>query len=442
MKMPSAPPKTKPPTSFREWNKVLPVGREALAGSYFHWDELRHRTPPPGFTTEQWWSAIKLTRAGLYQSVPLIDLRSKHFQYFATDETLATLHDIDMRAGGTVQMPEQVTNSETKDQYYVSSLMDEAITSSQLEGAATTREIARQMLRSNRPPRDRSEQMILNNYLTMRKLADWRQQPLTSDLVFDIHRLITVDTFDDPHASGRFRTEKELICVEDVTTGEALHTPPPANELLVRMKALCDFANADEASRPFIHPVLRAILLHFWLAYDHPFKDGNGRTARALFYWFMLRRGYWMFQFISISQFLVKAPAQYGKAFLYTETDDNDLNYFIAHQIGVIRKAVDELHHYIERKTTELHSLSAALRDVGELNHRQEAILHRAARHPGTVFTVDSHRRSHDIAYGTARADLLGLEKLLLLGKRKRGKGFAFEAATDLHSRLKGFTKR
>ncbi len=435
--MPATPPKPSLPTSDEEWSRIYPVGKEALSGPYFHWDELRHRTPPPGFSAEQWWSAIKLARTGQYQDVPLLDLKGRHFQYYATDEILATLHDIDMRAGGTVAMPEQVTNSETREQYYVSSLMDEAITSSQLEGAATTREIARQMLRTNRPPRDKGERMILNNYLTMRKLADWKQQPLTPDLVFEIHRLITVDTFDDPSAVGRFRTEQELICVENVETGESLHTPPVASELPKRMEALCAFANADESQRPFIHPVLRAILLHFWLAYDHPFKDGNGRTARVLFYWFMLRRGYWMFQFISISQFLVKAPAQYGKAFLYTETDDNDLNYFILHQMGVIRKAVDELHRYTERKSTELSQLSSNLRGVGELNHRQEAILNRAVRHPGTIFTIESHKRSHDIAYATARSDLLVLENLGMLTKRKRGKGFVFEAALDLHARLK-----
>ncbi len=51
----------------------------------------------------------------------------------------------------------------------------------------------------------------------------------------------------------------------------------------------------------FIHPVIRAILLHFMLAYDHPFVDGTGRTARALFYWSMAHQGYWLMDFISIT---------------------------------------------------------------------------------------------------------------------------------------------
>ncbi|MFZ4766175.1 MAG: Fic family protein [Roseimicrobium sp.] len=279
--------------------------------------------------------------------------------------------------------------------------------------------------------------MILNNYRTMQKLAEWKNEPLTQDLVFAIHRLITEETMKDATAAGRFRREDERIYVED-DVGEILHVPPPAAELPARMQQMCDFANAPDGDLPFLHPVMRAIILHFWLAYDHPFKDGNGRTSRAVFYWLMLRRGFWLFEYVSISQMLVKAPAQYARAFLHTETDGNDLNYFILHQLRVIRRSVDALHNYIERKGEELKQVSAALRRFGELNHRQEAILNRAIRHPGTIFTVESHRASHDTAYDTARTDLLYLVEHGLLTKRKRGKGFVFEAAPNLHTKLSG----
>ena len=114
---------------------------------------------------------------------------------------------------------------------------------------------------------------------------------------------------------------------------EIFHDPPPAEQLDERMAAMCDFANGKIPNH-FIHPVVRAIILHFWLAYDHPFVDGNGRTARALFYWLMLRNNYWLFEFISISQIIRKAPIKYGRAFLYTETDDNDLTYFILYHLA------------------------------------------------------------------------------------------------------------
>jgi Fic family protein len=51
----------------------------------------------------------------------------------------------------------------------------------------------------------------------------------------------------------------------------------------------------------FIHPVVRAIILHFMIGCGHLFVDGNGRTARALFYWSVLHQKYRLMEFISIS---------------------------------------------------------------------------------------------------------------------------------------------
>ncbi|HEY5741239.1 MAG TPA: Fic family protein, partial [Terrimicrobiaceae bacterium] len=64
--------------------------------------------------------------------------------------------------------------------------------------------------------------------------------------------------------------------------GQVYHDPPPPEELETRMVAMCAFANGETPGF-FVHPAVRAIILRFWLTYDHPFVYGNGRTARALF---------------------------------------------------------------------------------------------------------------------------------------------------------------
>jgi Fic family protein len=242
---------------------------------------------------------------------------------------------------------------------------------------------------------------------------------------------------DDPTAAGRLRRADELVEVVDEQTEEVLHVPPHASTLEKRMKAMCDFANQSEDSSPFVHPIIRGVILHFWLAYDHPFKDGNGRTARALFYWLLLNRGFWLFQFVSISQILLRSRSRYGQSFLKTETDGNDLNYFLLHQLEVIEQAIQSLHDYIARKTNEISEASKRLKALEEFNHRQEALLNRAIRHPGAVFTIESHQNSHNVSYATARADLLGLVGRGLLTQRKRGKAFVFEAPADWEQRLR-----
>jgi len=408
----------------------------SVEGKYLHWDKLIYYPLPKDFTHEQWWFALKMQRRNLFKQVPLKDKDGNFFNHLEVDPIPEILHEIDQGAGGLIRMPEQITNPDTKDQYYVGSLIQEAITSSQLEGAATTREIAKEMIKTGRAPHDKSEQMILNNFQTMRRIGKLKDEKLSKELVFHLQQIITKKTLNDQSATGRFRKEDERIVVGDMYN-EVFHDPPHAHQLEERMAAMCDFANGKTPSG-FIHPAIRSIILHFWLAYDHPFIDGNGRTARALFYWSMLRHNFWLFEFISISQIIRKAPVKYGRAFLYTETDDNDLTYFILYHLDVIRRAIKELHKYIKRKTEKLQAIERELRGVSVLNHRQRALISHALRHPHQRYTMRSHQTSHNVVYQTSRLDLFDLEDRGFLSSQKIGRTWYFTPVGDLEGKLAG----
>ena len=410
------------------------VGKLGRDERYLHWDDLRRHPAPEGVTHRAWWLAIKLARLPALRPIGLKDKVGQPFKFAVPGSTIEGLHQIDTGAGGLVSVAAPITNPQTRDQYIVSSLMEEAITSSQLEGAVTTREVAKEMIRTGRKPRDTSEQMILNNYATMQRIRELRSAPLTPELVFQIHAMVTKETLEDPKAAGCFRDPSLGLAVMD-NEGQVFHEPPAAAELPERMKAMCAFANGESPDY-FVHPAVRAIILHFWLAYDHPFVDGNGRTARALFYWAMLRNGYWLFEFISISSILRKAPSEYGRSFLHTETDDNDLTYFLIAQMKAIRRAIIQLHAYIARKTKELHDVESRIRSLSLFNHRQMQLLLNALKHPGRQYTFESHKKSHGVVYQTARADILELEDKNLLEKRKTGNRFVFIAPNDLADRM------
>ncbi len=410
------------------------VTEPTVSGRYVHWDDLRHREPPSGLTLSEWWLGLTFHRTP-DKIIALTDSKGQRFSFRVIELIQEKLHRIDLLTGGGIQMQEQVTNLETKRRYLVRSLMDEAITSSQLEGAVTTREVAKEMIRTGRQPRDRSERMILNNYDTMQRIGEIREQPLSRDLVFELHRRVTDETLGDPTAAGRFRQDNEYRVVGD-DLGEVYHNPPPASQLDERMKSMCDFANSL-AQKGFIHPVIRSIILHFWLAYDHPFVDGNGRTARALFYWSMLHHGYWLFEYVSISQVILSGPVRYGKAFLHAETDSNDLTYFIIYNLDVISRSIDALYHYIESRSKEVGELEHKLRGIAQLNHRQRELIRHALRHPGFTYTVASHRASHGVVLMTARTDLQDLESRGLLSKKKSGKAWVFTPVPDLEDKLR-----
>jgi Fic family protein len=406
---------------------------------YLHWDKLRHLNPPGELTTDEWWLRIKAARGSEMRRLPLVDPAGNQFGYTLPDLVLRHLHYIDQRCAGEVAMEEVVTSDhQARDRYLVNSLMEEAIRSSQLEGATTSRAVAKELLRSGRAAKDRSEQMIVNNYRALQFMRDGMGNSLSPESILELHRILTEGTLDDPTASGRMQQPgEERVAVYDRDDGEPVHVPPPADQLPERMALLCQFANEGDDGELFVHPVVRAILLHFWLAYDHPFEDGNGRTARILFFWLMHTRGYWLVEYLPISRLIRRAPAQYVRAFMETETDGGDTTYFLLHQLGIIERAIGDLHDYLQRKIAETRDVEALLHDDGDLNGRQLALLSDAIRHPDAAYSFYGHATSHRVSHETARSDLRRLAERGLLRQRRRGRRHLFEPAPDLPELLR-----
>lgn len=411
---------------------------------YLHWDQLRRRRPPHGFSAEDWWLATKLSRLSSGRPLPFLSEDNSRFTYSAPPLVERMLHQIDRDASGQIALPEAVTNPQTRNRFLVRSLMEEAITSSQLEGAATTLKEAKDMVRQGRKPATRGERMIMNNYVAMGLLRENYSEPLTKEFILDLHAMLTEGTLDDPGAAGRWRRADEDVKVVDHRTNTTLHDPPHADTLNDRLERLIQFANGGD-EEPFIHPVIRSIVIHLMIGYDHPFVDGNGRTARALFYWSMARHGYWLMEFISISSRLRLAPAKYVRSYLHTETDGYDATYFIVYQLEVILAAIESLHEYLARKITEIREADSWLKDSGGLgaimNHRQVALIQHALKHPYDHYTVKSHQRSHNVTYETARSDLMKLCDFRVLVKGKRGRAYVFNAASDLRHQLENLRR-
>jgi Fic family protein len=415
---------------------IVTSGIKASQGdNYRHWDEIRHRTPPEGMSVRDWWLAIKVARGLESNDIPLKDKNGQFFQYMMPGKAWERVHKLDQRLGGQITLSEAVTNPATRDRYLVSSLIEESINSSVLEGASTSRGVAKDMLRTGRQPTDNSERMIFNNYNAMNFVRENRSNQLTPELVCEIHRIVTDRTLDEPETAGRIQQPDEPRVKVYSKEDNVLYSPPPATELPERLETLCDFANGQKIG-VFLHPVVRSIIVHFWLAFDHPFVDGNGRTARALFYWSMLAQNYWLAEYVTISRILTASRADYNYSFLYTETDSNDLTYFLMYQLKVLMQATNELEGYLQRKMAETKLTEKRLKGITQFNHRQVALLNHAVRHPDHTYTVQSHSSSHKIVSQTARTDLNELESHNLLSKIKLGRAYGFTPAPNLPALL------
>jgi Fic family protein len=424
--------KTKEPEFFA---RVMASVHSAGAERYMAWDQLRWRPAPDGMTPEEWWLITKVARNGMKRTLPLTDSKGRAFSYALPDEVLRRLESVDKHTSGRIGVPEPVTHdAPDRTRYVINSLIEEAITSSQLEGAETSHGVAKDMLRTGRQPRNRDERMISNNYRAMQRVGEIRHLPLTPALICDIHRIVTAGTLDDPTAEGRLQLPGEdRVVVEDLQGGSILHQPPPAEELPDRLQRLCDFANQASDMVSYVPPVVRAIAVHFMLAYDHPFLDGNGRTARVLFYWSMLNQDYWLAELLPISRLIKKAPSQYARSFLHTEQDEGDLTYFVIYQLQIIQRAISDLQKYLAQKVAETRRLRESLAALSQnYNHRQLALLQQAIKNPHARYTVASHAGSHNVVAQTARMDLQELERQGLLIKVALKRGHAWSPAEDL----------
>ncbi len=411
-------------------------------GRYLHWEKLKRLTPPEGFTPLDWWTAIKIARKGRAIRIPLQAKNGARFYFTDPAQVQKQLHWLTQNASGAISGKVDLLNKESEQTFLMQALFDEAIYSSQLEGAATTREKAKEMLQEGRAPRDHSERMIANNYAAMAFIRERLNEPLTPKLIFDLHRIVTKETLGDSDHAGRFRQpgEPEIVVV-DRRDDELLHTPPPPDQLPGRLKALCHFANSEE-EEGFVHPLVKGIILHFMIGYDHPFSDGNGRTARALFYWYALKAEYWLVSYISLSEIIKQAPAQYSKAYLHTETDEGDMTYFVIHQLDALRAGIDRLTEKMKNRMADLQEIERLLEPTptirSELNFRQIGLLRHALRHPGNRYTIAGHSKMHGMAINSARNDLLKLaDGLGFLDKNDREKKLVFIAPGDLVERIR-----
>lgn len=380
-----------------------------INGKYLYWDRVKYAELPKGVDHAELWSCVKLYR-NLNRSNFFFS--GTFFSFHITDNMQQLLHEFDMNIGGYMGSDGIIPEGD-KQRYLVNSIMEEAIASSQMEGAATTRRKAKDMLRKEAKPQNRSEQMILNNYQTICHIVDHKDEDLTPRKLLEIHRLMTSNTLENSDEAGRFRDSDDIYVV-DHTTSEPVHTPPPCSQINAWVSDLCDLFNDKTQFDFFIHPIVKGIMIHFFVAYIHPFCDGNGRTARALFYWFLLRKKYWLTEYLSISRIISKTKTQYEKSFLYTENDGNDLSYFIQYNLDVMQRAYAALREYIRIKIKEQPQTAEFLR-LGNINERQASLLKLFSDKPHTALTIKEVKNRFATSYQTARSDIQKMVEMGLL---------------------------
>lgn len=408
---------------------------------YRPWEYYFRAEPvPEGLSREAWWYAVRTARASTARPTPFVMKDGTRLTFNLPDRFLRLNEEITAQARGQVELPGEVATQGMRDRYLINSLYEEAITSSQMEGASTTRRDAKKMLREKKDPRDRSERMILNNFLALEYVRDHLGEELTPEFICGVHRIVTGGTLDEAEDAGRLQRqgEERIRIYGSEGDDQLLHVPPPAEELPERLKRLCDFANGvGEYASQYVPPLVRALIVHFMMGYDHYFVDGNGRTARVIAQWVMLREGFFLMDFVPVSRLLRQAPAKYARSFLEVEQDEGDLTYFLIWHAHIILRGICELHDYLARKSKEMEQVKHLLR-LTDLNNRQIGVIEEALKDSAITVTAAAHANKYRVTPQTAHADLRGLEDGGYLMRTKRGRSFEWYPVTDLQRRVRG----
>ncbi|MGL6025160.1 MAG: Fic family protein [Cetobacterium sp.] len=226
-----------------------------------------------------------------------------------------------------------LTDRKLAKKVYSESLIDEAMSSSAIEGAFSTRRRTKDLVEGCCIPETKDEKMILNNYNALKFINENNDVLITDELVIELHNIIIFGTLDECDITERYRDD--LVVLKDANNKE-VYEAPKCELVEELMSQLIDYINEDTKENVFI----KASIIQFMFLYIHPFFDGNGRTGRALSYMYLIKKGYGFFKFFSISYVVNEYKSKYYKSILKCEDEYSDLSYFIDFNIDMMSKAV------------------------------------------------------------------------------------------------------
>lgn len=416
------------PGRLRDWllhPETVPDVVHKINRDYMYWGKAKHHAAAANVSENELWAFVKHTRAS--ERYFLSFLEENDFSYAYTNVFQEKVFKIEQLIA-EINKDLDPSYSELMTHYYIDGLIEEAIATSQFEGAQTQRRVAKDMLQSNRPPHTHHEYMIKNAYEVSKSLFSHKNKKMSLKTILDIHnRLIQHTKSDLKSDEYAFRTAG----VDIVGHYNKVLFQPTDNPVIIQksMDALVLFLNNESSEKQFIHPLVRAIVIHFWVGYLHPFYDGNGRTARMLFYWYLSQYdAYELIKYVPMSTTLSLRRKGYEDAYLFAEHDDNDLNYFIAYNLDLILTSLVSFKKHVKETEKKLHSLRERFQAY-KLNWRQLSLLQHTIKNPSSAgYTINAYCEAHQITRITATDDLRDLCAKGFLVETKASKTIVFTA--------------
>ena len=384
---------------------------EIYLEKYLPRKDIIHRLPV-SLPISKVWPELQKARRDKSESLPLLSIDGKPFWWVLTESISSQADEVISLARREI-----VFDRPEYEEAFREAVLDEAVYSSVIEGAFTTKKEAREFIHEGRSPKNKSEQMVKSNYEALTYVLEHIDESITEQTIFDIYALATKDTFEADVPTNAYRNESVFV---QSSRGEIFHIAPQAEKVPGMMASLLDFITDSE-----LPPLIKACIAHFYFVYVHPFIDGNGRTARALSFMMLLQAGYDFFRYFSISGVIAEERAKYYKAIKDVEDDDFDMTYFIDYYTGMLARAVKAMEERLVDKVVLEQTLDK-LKAAG-MNKRIIEGAKWILTSPNQSITIKAWQKKFGVVLETARQDLFKLEDAGIVHRKLVKRQYVFE---------------
>ncbi len=337
-----------------------------------------------------------------YKTLPLSDFEGNDIVFIENHTT------VNQRA---VKLLLQARNNH----YGIKSAEDEIVATSAIESIDFSRDSVRRILKGM-APNDEQENRILGVKHGLEFIADTNNK-ITEENIYKLY-MMTVGDFlsdDDKLSDGNLYRHDTVYIVSDRVEHSGLNY----KKVPQFMKSLVAFINADDDTNDLI----KAAIIHFYIAFVHPYFDGNGRIARLVHLWFLVQKGYQSALFIPFSSKIEKSRKAYYDA--YTAIEENkaysgkiDVTPFILYFINNVYNNMNE--GSVDFETLVLYD--DAVKN-GKVTEKESKLWKFVLSFYGTeeFSTKQLEKDFGDAAYATIRGFVSKFEELGLLSSAKYG---------------------
>ena len=343
-------------------------------------------------------------------AIPLfLNSIDKKFWYFPSDSINKKIYQIENQGN---RLYDKIEDHAVIEKGLLKSVaIEEAVTSAIYEGANSTRSQARAFITSNKKARSKDEWMLVNNYRAMQWIKKNTNFSLSNELILKIHEILSENTLqgDDQNFCGKFRNDTVYIGSHEGISHSKIE------------EALAETIELINDHPRFIHNIVRGILLHYFIAYIHPFFDGNGRTGRGLFYFKTMKHGSKFVELLSVSADLKEHGKKYEKAFDLVKDHELDVTYFIDFCLDSLITALNK----VEKKIHYLLDISRLI-ELKRISTKQVSLLQKMALYKHKAITIEEYAEDINKSREFARKELKDLLKKGLLQEKKEGKKFRY----------------